>query len=139
MIQFDGGVDHLNDPFFDFLVDDCVVFEGGTFGVDESWNDDAAEIEHQGICKRHDGHVAGTSASSAEEGDGFVLPAGAAGEFKQVLGGTAAVEIVYCNSEDDCGCFLDFLCYFNYVWIGVCFVAIAVGQLDFAEVEPVDF
>jgi len=105
-----------------------------TSRVDESRNDDTAEVEHQTIRQSHYRHVTGRSAGCAQKTNHFVFPC-VPGELHQILGGRIYVEII------------DWRCHNNYtgrvqeslaglhvgVFIGG--VRVAKRELDLAQIE----
>src|SRR5438477_2622535 len=70
--------DKLGDDLFDPLrklgIGECVAVERITGSINESRNDETAEIEHEAIGKAHDRHIATHPAGRAKKSAYFVFP-----------------------------------------------------------------
>src|SRR5213082_2796144 len=75
--------DDLFDPFRNLGIGELVAFKRITDGINESRNDETAEIEHEAIGKAHDRHVTAHSAGRAKKSNYFVFP-GTSGKLDHV-------------------------------------------------------
>src|SRR5437762_13383728 len=92
--------DHLFDPFRNLGIGELVAVKRITGSINESRDDETAEIEHETIGKAHDRHVTAHPTGSTKKTDDFVFP-GASGELNHVLGRSGHIVVVNGSSDND--------------------------------------
>src|SRR5207248_6781723 len=92
--------DDLVDPLRNLGIDELVAVKRITGSINESRNDETAEIEHKTIGEAHDRHVTAHPAGRAKKSDYFVFP-GTSGKLDHVLGRGGHIVVVNRRSDDD--------------------------------------